>query len=457
MKTVRHMAVDLLVRIDSSNAYSNEILDSAIKKNSLSESDQRLLTRIFYGVLENKILIDYYISILSKIKITKLHEKILNTIRIAIYQIVFLDNIPFSAAVNESVKIANVTNKHSSGFVNGVLRNFIRKYEKGLLALPGEEDSTRNISVKYSLPEWLVKRLLEQFDYDSVISMADSNNQAPPVSLRVNTLKTERNELKRNLSSIGIETTESIHADDGLVVKKIENASITDNLYFKEGYYYIQDEASMMVSEYFSPKPGTIVYDLCAAPGGKTTHIAQIMAQSGRIRAFDLYEHRVISIRENAKRLGIEIIDAQRKDSAIKDAELTGSADRVLIDVPCSGIGILRRKPELRYRLKNNDLDDIVSIQSRLLDNAALYVKNHGFIVYSTCTVNYNENDKIIIDFLDKNKGFKLVDINKGKYPSIYKSFIPALDESIHTYPHRDNTDGFFICMIQKNIYKVDI
>jgi 16S rRNA (cytosine967-C5)-methyltransferase len=450
------MAVDLLVRIDSSNAYSNEILDSAIKKNSLSESDQRLLTRIFYGVLENRILIDYYISILSKIKITKLHEKILNTLRIAIYQIVFLDNIPFSAAVNESVKIANITNKHSSGFVNGVLRNFIRKYEKGLLALP-EEDSTRNISVKYSLPEWLVKRLLEQFDYDSVISMAASNNQAPPVSLRVNTLKTERNELKRNLLSIGIETTESIHADDGLVVKKIENTSITDNLYFKEGYYYIQDEASMMVSEYFSPKQGNMVYDLCAAPGGKTTHIAQIMAQSGRIRAFDLYEPRVISIRENAKRLGIEIIDPERKDSAIKDDELLGSADRILVDVPCSGIGILRRKPELRYRLKNNDLDDITSIQSALLENAALYVKNHGFIVYSTCTVNYNENDKIILDFLDKNKGFKLVDINKGKYLSIYKPSIQVLDESIHTYPHRDNTDGFFICMIQKNICKVDI
>ena len=457
MKTIRHMAVDLLVRIDSSNAYSNEILDVAIKNNSLSESDQRLLTRIFYGVLENRILIDYYISLLSKIKISKLHEKILNTLRIAIYQIVFLDNIPFSAAVNESVKIANKTNKHSAGFVNGVLRNFIRKYEKGLLALPGEEDNPMNISVKYSLPEWLVKRLLEQFDYDSVIAMAASNNQVPPLSLRVNTLKTNRNELKRNLSSIEIDATESIHADDGLIVKKIENTSITDNLYFKEGYYYIQDEASMMVSEYLSPKPGTMIYDLCAAPGGKTTHIAQLMAQSGRIRAFDLYEPRVISIRENAERLGIEIIDAERKDSVTVDYDLIDSADRILVDVPCSGIGILRRKPELRYRLKNSDLYNITSIRSTLLENAALYVKDQGFIVYSTCTVNYNENDKIILDFLDKNKEFKLVDINKGKYPSIYKSSFTALDESIHTYPNRDNTDGFFICMIQKNICKVAI
>jgi len=449
MKTVRHIAVDLLVKIDSKNAYSNEILDEAIKRNTLNENDQRLLTKIFYGVLENRILIDYYISKLSKIRINKIHEKVLNTIRIGIYQIVFLDSIPSSAAVNESVKIANKTNKHSAGFVNGVLRNFIRKYEKGLLTL-GEENSILNISLKYSLPEWLVESLLEQFNYESVIKIASMNNQAPQVSLRVNTLKTSMSELKNNLSLIGIETIQSLHAREGLVASKIGPLGISDNPYFKKGHYYIQDEASMMVSEYLSPKPGSTVYDLCAAPGGKTTHIAQIMAQSGRIRAFDLYKHRVLTINENAERLGIGSIEAESKDSSILDDTLFNSADSILVDVPCSGIGIFRRKPELRYRLKSDDLNNLEPIQAKLLDNASFYVKQDGIIVYSTCTINYAENDKIILNFLAKHNDFQLVDINKGRYPSIYKSSIAYVNESIHTYPHRDNIDGFFICMLQK-------
>ncbi len=449
-KTIRHIAVDMLVRIDSSNAYSNEILDFAIKKNSLSDNDQRLLTRIFYGVLENKILIDYHIGSLSKIRTEKLHEKVLNALRIAIYQIIFLDNIPISAAVNESVKIAKLTNKHSSGFVNGVLRNFARKYEKGLLPLPGKENESQSISTEFSLPEWLVEELLKQFDFEALKRIAASNNQTPPLSLRVNTIKTTKVDLKQNLSSIGIETEESIHADDGLIVKSSKNASINENTYFKEGHYYIQDEASMMVSQYFSPTAGEIIFDLCAAPGGKTTHIAQIMGQNGRVRAFDLYGKRVKNIIENANRLGIDIIDAETGDSTYSNCELYESADRVLADVPCSGIGIFRRKPELKYRLSKNDIDEIETSQKKLMASAALYVKRKGFIVYSTCTVNYNENDKIILDFLKRNNDFKLVDINKGRYTGIYKESFTSIKEAIHTYSHRDGTDGFFICMIQK-------
>jgi len=449
-KTIRHIAVDLLVRIDSSNAYSNEILDSAIKRSSLSDNDQRLLTRIFYGVLENRILIDYHIGALSKIRIGKIHGKILNSLRIAIYQIIFLDNVPISAAVNESVKIANITNRHSAGFVNGVLRNFVRKYEKGLLPLPGEENETSNLSVKYSLPEWLVEELSKQFDSASIKSIAASNNQAPPLSLRVNTMKTTKKDLMQNLSSIGIETTESNHAEDGLIVKTSKDASANQNQYFSEGHYYIQDEASMMVSQYLSPRPGEIVFDLCAAPGGKTTHMAQLMELSGKIRAFDLYSQRVKNIIENANRLGIDIIDAETKDSTCPDYKLSESADRVLVDVPCSGIGIFRRKPELRYRIFQNDLDEIVIIQKKLIENAAVYVRKKGFIVYSTCTVNYNENDKIIFDFLKQNNNFRLVDINEGNYPAIFKKSVPCIKEAIHTYSHRDGTDGFFICMLQK-------
>jgi len=449
-KTARHIAVDLLSRIESSNAYSNEILDSAIKKNFLSDNDQRLLARIFYGVLENRILIDFHIGNLSKIRIGKLHGKILNSLRIAIYQIIFLDNVPVSAAVNESVEIANKTNKHSAGFVNGVLRNFVRKYEKGLLPLPGEENGIRNISVEYSLPKWLVEELLKQYDLALVKSMAASNNQVPPLSLRVNTIKTTKNELKQNLSSIGIETEESIHAVDGLIVKTSKDAGANENQYFSKGHYYIQDEASMMVSQYFSPNSGEVVYDLCAAPGGKTTHIAQIMAQSGKIRAFDLYSQRIKNIIDNCNRLGIDIIDAESRDSTCTDYKLSESADRVLVDVPCSGIGIFRRKPELKYRISQNDIDELIVKQKKLIENAAVYVRKNGFVVYSTCTVNYNENDKIILDFLKQNKSFKLVDINECRYPAIFKECLPCIKEAIHTYSHRDGTDGFFICMLQK-------
>lgn len=449
MKTPRRLCVDLLYKLENQEDFSNELLNKAFREHAYTRQEQRFATRLFYGVLENRLLIDHFIGKVSSTRMKKIHGIVLNALRIGIYQILFMDQVPDSAAVNESVKISKKVNKRAGGFANGILRSFIRKLEEGEMGLPGA-GTPDAASLRYSMPRWITGRLESQYDPDTVIALLRENNQAPPVCLRTNTLKIERERLRIRLLEEGIETAASSHTADGLLVLSFGLKGLTETESFMNGLFYIQDEASMMVSEKMAPLPGDLVLDLCAAPGGKATHLAQLMSDRGSILAFDLYPHRVETILDNARRLGIASIEASTRDSRLLGSALGQTADRILLDVPCSGMGIFRRKPELKYRLKEGGLRDLLSLQRALLESADACLKPGGVLVYSTCTLDHSENDGQILDFLKRHPSYSLVDINGGRYPALYKNGIGILEEAVHTYPHRDKTDGFFICKLKK-------
>ena len=412
MKTARETALLILYKTEYEGAYPNIELKNAIPP-QMPQNDRAFVTALVYGVISRKLTLDYIIELSSKIKLKKISKYIHQILRMGIYQILFMDKIPSSAAVNESVKLAKrYGHGASAGFVNGILRNVLRN---------GVEYP--NISVKYSFPEWICKKWINEFGEEFTEQMMKSFEEPPELIIRPNRLRLTEEELRQRLDDCGI-NTEIINgriACKGLNVGK-------DELY-KQGFYTVQDTAAMTAVEVLAPKSGETVIDTCAAPGGKATYMAELMNNEGEIYAFDIYEHKIKLINDSAKRLGIDIIKAQTGDAAVYDERLDGMADKILCDVPCSGLGILRRKPDIKWNRKEDD--NFSDIQLEILNNAARYLKSGGSILYSTCTVEKEENGGVTDRFLEKNGGFKKV---------YEKTF----------YPHIDNTDGFYICKLER-------
>ena len=347
-----------------------------------------------------------------------------------------MDKIPQSAAVNESVKLAKrYGHAKSSGFVNGILRNVTRNIN----SLPKPKDETERISVEYSCPEWLVKKWIKDFGKDFACELMESMNKEAGMCVRVNTLKTDVSKMLEVLPAANLcEYASCGISCDGFDVGASEE--------YKNGLISVQDEAAMLSALVLSPKSGETVIDMCAAPGGKSTHMAELMKNKGKILSFDIHEHKIALIEENAKRLGIDIISAQVSDACVYKEEYKETADKVLADVPCSGLGIIRRKPDIKWnRPEENDLSEI---QYKILSNAAKYIKPGGELVYSTCTVNHEENEDVILKFLEENKNFVSVDIK----PLLDKKLHPVISEKgfVTLYPNRDGTDGFFIAKLKK-------
>ncbi len=416
----RELVVNLLYKIEVGEAYSNTTLDKELNKSSLSREDKALASQIFYGVLTWKLTIDEIIKRYSKVRLKKISPWILNILRIAIYQIVWLDKIPVSAAVNESVKLAKkYGHPASANFTNAVLRKVEKneldklfEYLKGNVLTDGEI-----IAITTSHPVWLVDELLKEYDEKFVVELLDSNNMVPDVTLRVNTLKTTRDELKKLLELKKIEC-EYGKLQDSLIVKKINQ--------FDSPLYTVQDESAQLACLMLDPQKGENVLDACSAPGGKTTYLAQLMHNEGRIDAWDIHEHRVNLVKETANKLGISIVDAKVCDASEYDYSCDEKYDRVLLDVPCSGIGVIRKKPEIKWTRQESDIPELVNIQRRILNNCWRYVKPGGVLIYSTCTVLKQENDEQVKWFLNGHPEFELVEERK-------------------IYPHIDNSDGFFI------------
>lgn len=417
--TAREATLKALYEIEYNGAYSNMAVKNTLKNSDMSERDKALFTALVYGVSDKKITLDYYISKFSKIKLKKISKYILLILRMGVFQLVFTDKIPQSAAVNESVKLAKrYGHGASAGFVNGVLRNVSKCGEIGY---PKEKDEY--LSVKYSFPLWLCRKWTEEFGFEFTENMMRSFGESKPITLRANTLKTTNEELVKKLSDLGI----NAEIQDGAVVTG--GFDIEKNTLYKEGYFTPQDTAAMKTAEILAPKPGGMVIDMCAAPGGKTTHIAEIMKNSGRILAFDIYNHKTELVKKNAERLGIDIIKTDVRDAAEFDKSLSGIADCILCDVPCSGLGIIGRKPDIK---QNEDRSpELCKIQAKILENACIYLKEGGVIVYSTCTVEKAENEGITGAFLEKH----------GNFEKLYEKTF---------YPHTDGTDGFYICKMRK-------
>ena len=441
----REVALKTLYKIDKEETYSNLALDEMIKqnKNNLDSRDIGLISEIVYGTVSWKLTIDEIIKKYSSIKMKKISPWILNILRMGIYQIIFLDKIPKSAAVNESVNLAKrYGHKGSSNFVNAILRKVNKEDIEEFYKI---ENSIERISKITSTPEWIVDELLKEKNEKEVEEICKSFNIKPKTSIRVKKLKNKETELKEKLKERNINCQDGKLNDfltiDGL--KDIENLDL-----FKEGYFTVQDESAGMASIVLNPLENEIVLDACSAPGGKTTHLAEIMNNKGKIIAWDIYDHRLNLIKQNYKRLGINIIETYLNDATIYKEEYFEKFDKILLDVLCLGTGVIRRKPDIKWQRKKENINEITKIQMQILETCSKYLKKGGELVYSTCSIFEEENQNIIDSFLNKNPEYKI-----SRYENITNnveiSKYLVENKYIKIYPNNTN-DGFFICKIYK-------
>lgn len=418
MITAREAALLALNDILYNGKYSNIAVKEMLGKcRGMDKTEKAFFTNLVYGVISRHFTLEYVISQYSAIKLKKLARYVKIILELGFYQIIYLDKVPESAAVNECVKLSKrYCKKGSDRFINGVLRAFL----KNRCVIPDDD-----LAVKYSFSQEMTEMFLEQFGYEFSDQLMQALNTPPDIMLRPNTLKTDADKLSGLLRADGIENTVT---DYGMVIS--DGFDVASNRLYKEGYFTPQDRGAYTASVVLAPKEGETIIDMCSAPGGKATHIAELMKDNGNILAFDIHEHKVSLINNSANRLGFNSINAQVGDSSVYNSELNGIADRVLCDVPCSGWGIIRRKPDIK--LSHTDLCELYDIQKKILDNGAKYVKIGGCIVYSTCTVNKKENEEIISEFLSKNKNFE---------KTYEKTF----------YPNIDGCDGFYVCRLNKN------
>ncbi len=434
MKNAREVALKTLYDIEYENAYSNLAIKKRLSEAQLSTVDKALATALVYGVIQRRNTLEYIISRHSKIKLNKISKYVMLILKLGIYQLLFMDRIPESAAVNESVKLARkYSHQSGTGFVNGVLRNVAREGKD----YPLPKSEKESLSIKYSYPEWLVDEWVRDYGKEFACELMDAMNGNPKVSIRVNSIKATTDELIKKLGG-----SRGRYMNEALYVSGLD---IGESKEYMEGLFSVQDEAAMMSSFLLGAKQGDVVLDMCAAPGGKTTHIAELMSNKGRVIAFDIHEHKIKLIEENKKRLGLDIIEAKLMDATLFNEDLIEKADKILVDAPCSGLGIIRRKPDIKWN-KNKD-DELSKIQYSILENASKYLKKGGELVYSTCTLRKSENEEIIKRFISENNDFEMVDLG-GSIDGLLKDTMK--DGYFTLYPNIDGTDGFFIAKMKK-------
>lgn len=434
-KNIREDILNILEQIESESGYSNIVLNKKTK--NMEVRDSNFTRELVYGVIENKIYFEWIVSQFSNVKLSKISPKVLIIIKMGIYQILNMDKVPDSAAVNESVKLSKkYSNRGAQGFVNGILRNIVRN--KGNIGFPDRErDMVKYLSVRYSYPEWIIEDWIRNYGESFVEELCIANAKKVDLNIRVNTLKISRAELMERLEQSGRRCRETEYGKDTLEVMNPDG--IIDTEEYRDGLFTVQDESSSLVAQVMDPKEGSTVVDVCSAPGGKTTHMGQLMKNSGRIIARDVHDHKLKLVESNASRLGIDIIEVSKGDGTVLDKNLVGVADYCLVDAPCSGLGLIRKKPEIKYNKKRDDLIELSKIQKQILGVSSNYVKKGGVLVYSTCTLNENENIEVVKDFLKYNPEFRLMgfEVELG------------LEESkrgyVELYPHIHGTDGFFI------------
>lgn len=432
---VREIALKVLYDVDKNDAYSNIALDEALKqaRRNFYEIDQRdigFISEIVYGTISWKLTIDEVIKKYSNVRIKKISPWILNILRMSIYQILFLDKVPKSAAVNEGVNLAKrYGHKASSNFVNAILRKVEKKDYEEFFEI---KDDVERISKTTSMPVWIVEELLKQNTLQEAEKICEASNLKPKLSIRVNTLKTNRETLKKELEKEKIKVKEG-ETERFLLLEETKNIENLEP--FQKGEFIVQDEAAGYIANVLNPQQNEKVLDACSSPGGKTTYMAELMNNQGIIKAWDLHDHRVKLVDKAAKRLGITIIETEVKDASIYEETYFEFFDKILLDVPCLGIGVLKRKPDIKWKRKKEDIEKIIKIQKAILENCSQYLKIGGELVYSTCSILKEENEDIIDAFIKNNKNFEI-------------------QEKIQIYQN-EKTDGFFICKIQKNQAKI--
>jgi 16S rRNA (cytosine967-C5)-methyltransferase len=444
-KTVRETAMDLLVTIEKNQSYSNLLLHHAIEKNDLPKKDIGLLTELIYGTLQRKMTLDFYLKPFLK-KTSKIEVWVMNLLMLTLYQMVYLDKIPDRAAIYEAVEIAKKRgHKGISSMVNGVLRSIQRS---GLPALSDIPDPIERLSIETSHPEWMVRKWADQYGYEKAKKMCEINLTAPIQTARVNMTKTTREKCIARLEEEGFKVEESHIIPEAIRALK---GNLAHSMAYKDGWLTIQDESSMLVAYALNAHENETILDACAAPGGKSTHIAEKMMNTGNVFSLDLHEHKVKLINENAQRLGLTNIQTKSMDSRDAKENFEGkSFDRILLDAPCSGLGVMRRKPDMKYTKKEQDIIQLSNIQKNLLDSVTPLLKKGGILVYSTCTVDKEENTNMINQFLAENSQFEGDPTFKDRMPEAVQPFITGFELQI--FPQDFGSDGFYIAAFRKKV-----
>lgn len=426
----RNIALKSLYEINTKQAYSNILLDKFINENreKLSNLDINFISELVYGVVTWKLTLEYIIQKYSKTKIKKMSDWVKNILYLGSYQIIFLDKVPKSAAVNESVNLCKKYNFKSVGLVNAILRKIEKSDYKEISNIT---NSITRISLKYSMPEWIVKKFCDEYGEEETANICQNLNLRPNISVRINRLKG-----KMDLGEKGI-------LEDFRTITGTKN--ITKTKEYIEGNITIQDEAAGLSSFVLAPKEGEIVLDACSAPGGKTTYLAELMHNKGKIVAWDIYEERLKQVEQNAKRLGIDIIQTEVHDATKLKEEYVEKFDKILLDVPCLGLGVIRRKPDIKWNRQESDIEEIANIQYNILKTCSKYLKNNGVLVYSTCSMLKEENNEIIEKFI-KDENFEIVNIDE----QIPNEFSKITTNNMVQFLPSQNHDGFFITMLKK-------
>lgn len=446
--TPRETALKILYDIDVQGAYSNIALKKFLKETDYKVVDRGFITELVYGIIKNKTRLDYIIGKFSSVKINKMSPWILNILRLGVYQILFLERIPDSAACNESVKLSKkYGHMASSKFVNAVLRNVGR--QKDTIAFPDKKQKPiEYLEVTYSHPRWMIEQWIKKYGFDFTEGLCKANNEVADLTVRANTLKTTPEELASHLTQEDIQVEKGKYIAEALLLRHVGNIEGIDA--FKSGLFQVQDESSMLVSKVLDPQPGETIIDVCCAPGGKTTHIAQLMKNTGCIYGWDIHPHKIELVRTAAQRLGIEILQLEARDATAANDALLNKADRVLVDAPCTGMGIIRRKPDIKWNKANEDLKSITEIQRKIIDTASKYVKPGGTLVYSTCTIQDEENINLVKAFLEEHSDFELVSIEGTVPTGLQKDTVSQ--GYLQLYPNVDGTDGFFISKLKRKV-----
>ncbi len=444
--SVRRLAGEILLKVDARKAYADILLDQCIRDSALSERDRSLLTELTYGTLRWRAKIDARLTQQLRRPLAETEPFVRNLLRLTFYQLLFLDKIPDYAAVNEAVEVAKAHGGSTvAGFVNGVLRNFLRQKGNDAGSKPAG-DSTAALAVAHSHPEWLVKRWLDYFGRAETEALMRANNERAPLVLRVNARKGSREALLDRLTKSGFSVVATRWSPQGIWV---QSGSAVDQLPgFQEGLFQVQGESSQLVAYLMSPQRGERILDACAAPGGKTTYIAELMEDAGELIATDSSARGIDRIRENIARQGLKSICALRADVSHELSPSLGAPyDRILVDAPCSGLGTLRSHPEIKWHRNESDIQRLSRLQLKITSRVASYLKPGGILVYSTCTLTRDENEQVVERFLKRHKEFELENA-AGYLPEQAKHMVQG--RYFVALPHCDNTDGFFAARMRK-------
>ena len=432
--TVREAAFEAYLEIMDDKAYSNIVIDEVIESGELSDKDKGLFTELVYGTVANRLTLEFYLQPFYKTKVRQWNRHLLS---MAAYQIVFLDRVPPYAVINETVEIAKDNGgPQAANVTNAILRNFMREDLRDLESI---KDPVKRLSVETSIPSWIIKHWKTHYKMEGAAHIARSLNSRPEMYIRVNSSMTDPYALMNLLKEEGHEVKPADLHPDALAVST--GASIMDTDAYREGHFSVQDVSSMFVNSALEPAEDDVILDACSAPGGKGLHALEKLV-TGHVDLSDIYDHKIRTIKHNAERLKLKNYDVFKADATSHD--YARMYDRIIVDAPCSGLGVIKRKPEIRYERNSNDIDSLVELQLSILEHVKQFLKPGGILIYATCTIHQMENENVAYTFMKNNDNFKFDHFH-----------IPALDFTgpyRQILPYEMNTDGFFIARFKKDV-----